>query len=41
MVLIGLVTLSATQSLWWALVPLMAGWAVWLATSWVLATGST
>jgi uncharacterized protein len=38
MILIGLVTLSATQSLWWALVPLMAGWAVWLATSWVLAT---
>ena len=38
MVLIGLVTLSATQSLWWALIPLMAGWAVWLATSWVLAT---
>ena len=38
MVLIGLVTLSATQSLWWALVPLMSGWAVWLATSWVLAT---
>jgi uncharacterized protein len=38
MVLIGLVTLSATQSLWWALVPLLAGWTVWLATSWVLAT---
>ena len=38
MVLIGLVTLSATQSLWWALVPLMAGWAVWLATSWFMAT---
>ena len=38
MVLIGLVMLSATQSLWWALVPLMAGWTVWLATSWVLAT---
>ncbi len=38
MLLIGLVTLSATQSLWWALVPLMAGWAVWLATSWVLNT---
>jgi hypothetical protein len=38
MVLIGLVTLSATQSLWWALVPLMAGWAVWLGTSWFLAT---
>jgi uncharacterized protein len=38
MVLIGLVTLSATQSFWWALVPLMAGWVVWLATEWVLAT---
>ncbi len=38
MVLIGVVTLSATQSLWWALVPLMAGWVVWLATEWVLAT---
>ena len=38
MVLIGVVTLSATQSLWWALVPLMAGWVVWLASEWVLAT---
>ena len=38
MLLIGLVTLSATQSLWWALVPLKAGWAVWLATSWFLNT---
>lgn len=38
MVLIGLVTLSATQSLWWALVPLLAGWVVWLGTEWVLAT---
>jgi uncharacterized protein len=38
MVLIGIVTLSATQSLWWALVPLIAGWVVWLATEWVLAT---
>ncbi len=38
MVLIGLVTLSATQSLWWSLVPLLAGWVVWLATTWVLAT---
>jgi uncharacterized protein len=38
MVLIGIVTLTATQSLWWALVPLMAGWVVWLATEWVLAT---
>ena len=38
MILIGIVTLSATQSLWWALVPLMAGWLVWLTTTWVLAT---
>jgi uncharacterized protein len=38
MVLIGVVTLSATQSLWWALVPLIAGWVVWLSTEWVLAT---
>jgi len=38
MVLIGVVTLTATQSLWWALVPLVAGWVVWLATEWVLAT---
>ncbi len=38
MVLIGVVMLSATQSLWWALVPLLAGWVVWLATEWVLAT---
>jgi predicted RND superfamily exporter protein len=38
MVLIGLVTLSATQNLWWSLVPLMAGWTVWLSTEWVLAT---
>ncbi len=29
--LIGLVTLSVTQSLWWALVPILAGWVVWLA----------
>jgi uncharacterized protein len=36
MLLIGLVTLSATQSLWWAVVPLLAGWLVWLATETVL-----
>ncbi|HEU5117409.1 MAG TPA: MMPL family transporter, partial [Isosphaeraceae bacterium] len=29
--LIGLVILSVTQSLWWALVPILAGWVVWLA----------
>ena len=38
MVLIGVVTLTATRSLWWALVPLLAGWVVWLATEWVLST---
>ena len=38
MALIGVVMLSATQSLWWALVPLIAGWVVWLATEWVLST---
>src|SRR5581483_10437013 len=37
MILIGLVTLSAVRSLWWAMVPLMAGWVVWLATEEVLA----
>lgn len=37
MLLIGLVTLSATQSLWWSLVPILAGWVVWLATETVLA----
>jgi predicted RND superfamily exporter protein len=36
MLLIGLVTLSATQSLWWSLVPILAGWVVWLATETVL-----
>jgi len=38
MVLIGVVTLTATRSLWWALVPLTAGWVVWLSAEWVLAT---
>lgn len=38
MVLIGLVTLSATQSLWWAVVPILAGWTVWLGAEAVLAT---
>ncbi|WP_235905608.1 efflux RND transporter permease subunit [Tautonia marina] len=36
MLLIGAVTLIATRSLWWALVPLIAGWTVWLATSTLL-----
>ena len=37
MLLIGLVTLSATQSLWWAVVPIISGWVVWLAAEEVLA----
>ncbi len=32
MVLIGVVTLSAVHSLWWAIVPMLAGWVIWLAT---------
>jgi predicted RND superfamily exporter protein len=31
MAMIGVVTLSVTRSLWWALVPIVAGWVVWLA----------
>ena len=38
MVLIGVVTLTATRSLWWALVPILSGWAVWLGTEWIMAT---
>ncbi|MEA2633098.1 MAG: uncharacterized protein QOE66_3317 [Chloroflexota bacterium] len=38
MILIALVTLSAVHSLWWALVPIMAGWVVWLATETMMAT---
>ena len=38
MALIGLVTLAATRSVWWALVPILSGWLVWLGTEWVLAT---
>ncbi len=38
MILIGLVTLTATRSLWWAIIPILAGWLVWLATEWILAT---
>ncbi len=34
--LIGLVTLTATHSLWWAIVPILAGWTVWLAAETVL-----
>ena len=36
MVLIGLVTLSATRSLWWAIVPILAGWTIWLGAETVL-----
>ena len=38
MILIGVVTLTATRSLWWALVPLISGWAVWLGAEWVMST---
>jgi predicted RND superfamily exporter protein len=38
MILIGVVTLSAVRSLWWALVPMIASWAIWLATEMLLAT---
>ncbi|OJW21810.1 MAG: RND transporter [Planctomycetales bacterium 71-10] len=36
MALIALVTLSAVRSVWWAIVPMAAGWAVWLATETLL-----
>lgn len=36
MLLIGLVTLSAVRSLWWALVPILSGWVVWLAAEAIL-----
>ncbi len=32
MALIALVTLTAVRSIWWAIVPIMSGWTVWLAT---------
>ena len=38
MVLIGVVTLSAVHSLWWAIVPMLAGWVIWLATEAILST---
>ncbi len=38
MILIGVVTLSAVHSLWWAIVPMLAGWVIWLATEAILAT---
>ncbi|HZW30875.1 MAG TPA: MMPL family transporter [Isosphaeraceae bacterium] len=37
MILIGVVTLSAVRSVWWAIVPMLAGWVIWLATEEVLA----
>lgn len=36
MVLIGVVTLSAVRSIWWAIVPMLAGWVIWLATEEIL-----
>jgi len=36
MVLIALVTLSAVHSVWWAIVPMVAGWTIWLATETLL-----
>jgi uncharacterized protein len=38
MVLIGFVTLSAVRSLWWAIVPMLASWVIWLGAETVLAT---
>ena len=36
MILIALVTLSAVHSVWWAIVPMLAGWTIWLATETLL-----
>jgi predicted RND superfamily exporter protein len=36
MLLIGLVLLSVTRSLWWALVPILSGWLVWRAAETIL-----
>lgn len=36
MILIALVTLTAVRSIWWAIVPLLSGWVVWLATESIL-----
>lgn len=36
MVLIALVTLSAVHSVWWAIVPMISGWTIWLATETLL-----
>ncbi len=37
MILIGVVTLLSVRSVWWAVVPIVAGWVIWLATEEVLA----
>jgi predicted RND superfamily exporter protein len=37
MILIGVVTLSAVRSVWWAIVPMLSGWVIWLATEEILA----
>ncbi len=38
MILIGVVTLTAVRSLWWAIVPILAGWVIWLGTEAILAS---
>jgi predicted RND superfamily exporter protein len=38
MILISVVTLSAVHSFWWAIVPMVASWVIWLATETVLAS---
>ncbi len=37
MTLIGLVMLVAVRSLWWAIIPILAGWTVWLGTEHIMA----
>ncbi len=36
LVLIGLVMLVAVRSIWWTLVPIVAGYFTWMATEWIL-----
>lgn len=36
LVLIGLVMLLAVRSVWWTLVPIVAGYFTWMATEWIL-----
>jgi predicted RND superfamily exporter protein len=38
MILIGVVTLTAVRSLWWAIVPILAGWVIWLGAEALLAS---